>query len=191
MIPTRLLIYLKFFMSKKIGWQQVSRTILLDSKFLKVYQDRVLLPDNSERDYFLNKKSDIVVIVATTPNEEIIILDEYKYAAGKYMTVLPAGHIENNEDVVEAAKRELREETGYEGKEYVYLGQLYEAPVQDLHQIHVVRVKDAQEKTHTLHENSEDITTYLITKEKLKEKILNNQIQSCSTLGALSLSELI
>jgi len=178
-------------MSKNDNWQRVSRLELLDSAFLKVYQDRVRLPNGSERDYFLTKKADIVIVVATTGDGEVVMIDEYKYAALKYMTVLPAGHIEAGEDPTKAAKRELSEETGYEGKTYEYLGQLFESPVQDLHRIEVVRVKNVSKKTEISHEDSEDIKTHLILVEELKKKISAAEIQSCSTLGALLLADLI
>lgn len=177
-------------MSKKKIWRQISRLKIFDSKFLKVYQDRVRLPDRSEGDYFLTKKADIVVVVATTADKKVVMIDEYKYAAGKYMTVLPAGHIENDEYLIDTAKRELSEETGYEGEKYEYLGRLFEAPVQDLHMVEVVRVKNVVKKKAISRENSEDIKIHLIPIKKIKVEISINKIQSCSTLGALSLAGL-
>lgn len=178
-------------MSKNNHWQQISRSNIFNSQFLQVYQDKVRLPDGSERDYFLTKKPNIVVIVATTANEEVVMIHEYKYAAGKHMTVLPAGHIEMGEDPRDAAKRELLEETGYEGETYEYLNQLFESPVQDLHRVEVVRVKHVVKKTLVSHENSEDITTRLFPIEELKKEILAGTIQSCSTLSALLIADLL
>lgn len=178
-------------MIKNNKWQQLKRLKIFDSKFLKVYQDKVCLPNGDTHDYFLTKKSDIVIVVATTNNNDIVMIDEYKYAAKKYMTVLPAGHIEKDEKIIETAKRELAEETGYIGEKYEYLGRLYEAPVQDLHRVEIVRAKNVALKTTVLYENSEDIKIHLLSVKDLKNKISTNKIQSCSTLGALSLAGLI
>lgn len=179
------------YMENNLGWKRLERLDIFDSKYLKVYRDKVCLPNGNECDFFLTKKSNIVVIVAITSDSKLIMIDEYKYAAEKHMTVLPAGHVEINEEIIEAAKRELAEETGYVGVDYAYLGRLYESPVQDLHHVDVVMVKNVKKIMQVSHEKSEDIRLHLTKISDLKKNILNNKIQSCSTLGALSLTGLL
>jgi ADP-ribose pyrophosphatase len=168
------------------AWQRLDRQTLVQEKFLTVYRDLVRLPNGSQKQYFLTKKSDIVVIVALTDQNEVIMLKEYKYAANKYLNVLPAGHIENNESPIEAAKRELLEETGFTAMTYEYIGTLFESPVQDLHKIEVVFVKNAQRVQAANLEASEDLFAYTLTIPDLKTKVLQGEVQSCSTLGALA-----
>ncbi len=173
------------------SWQQLNRTILVDEKFLRVYRDRVQLPNGQIRDYYLTKKSDIVVIVAITPESQVVMLSEYKYGAGQYLTVLPAGHIEANETPENAARRELAEETGFTGKHYEHLGTLFESPVQDTHKVEVVLVTNAKQTATATIEESEDLQTTILTREDLKTKVLQGHVQSCSTLGALALSGIL
>ena len=157
-------------------WHTNRRTKLLNSHFLQVFKDEVRIPNDITREYYLTKKAEI---------------NEYKYAAGKQMLVLPAGHIENGEDAKKAAKRELLEETGYSGATYKYLGRLFESPVQDLHKVEVVRVTKVKKIKKEDLEASEDITLNLISPKQINAGILCGKIQSCSTISSLALSGLL
>ena len=159
-------------MSKETKWQRVNRETLVEEKFLTVYHDKVKVQNGSIRDYYLTKKSDIVVVVAVTPGDEIVMLEEYKYAANKRLTVLPAGHIDNGESPEEAGKRELLEETGFQAESYEYLGTLFEAPVQDLHKVEVVLAKNAVQFQEPQLEETEDLTSWLIEIEDIKQNVL-------------------
>jgi len=172
-------------------WHTNRRTKLLNSHFLQVFKDEVRIPNDITREYYLTKKADIVVIVATTTANKVVMINEYKYAAGKQMLVLPAGHIENGEDAKKAAKRELLEETGYSGATYKYLGRLFESPVQDLHKVEVVRVTKVKKIKKEDLEASEDITLNLISPKQINAGILCGKIQSCSTISSLALSGLL
>jgi len=176
---------------KTTKWLQLSREEVFHSPFLNVYHDQVRVPNGTTRDYFLTEKSDIVIVVATTSDGQVMLIDEYKYAANSHMLVLPAGHVETDEDPIETAKRELLEETGYTGEEYTYIGRLYESPVQDLHKVFVVKVNNVVKKINPQYEPTEDITTHPISLETLKDHIISGKIVSCSTLGALAVTGLI
>lgn len=59
-----------------------------------------------------NKESDSVAIFAITEGARIILIRQYRYAIGDYIYELPAGLVDPGESIYEAAKRELKEETG-------------------------------------------------------------------------------
>lgn len=69
-----------------------------------------------------------VSVAALTDKNELYFVRQYRYPYHEIVLELPAGKLEKDEDPFEAGKRELREETGVAGKNYVNLGRLYPSP---------------------------------------------------------------
>jgi ADP-ribose pyrophosphatase len=64
-----------------------------------------------------------------TREGEVICVKQYRYAVGRLMLEIPAGKLDSkDEDPLEAAKRELREETGAVSGKMTYLGVFYSSP---------------------------------------------------------------
>lgn len=69
-----------------------------------------------------------VVIAAQTKPDHVLLIEQYRYSVDEAMLELPAGRIELGEDPFLAAKRELREETGFEATEWKELSRMFSAP---------------------------------------------------------------
>lgn len=176
---------------KKTSWKLLNRKEIYKSKFIEVFDDTVELPDKTIFDHYsVVKKPDVVVVVATA-NNKIIMIDEYKYAANAIMRVLPAGHLKTNESPIEAAKRELLEETGYSGDEFKYLGILREYPSKDLHKVHVILAKNVRKTSDKNLDIGESNKIVMVTVESIKREIRRCRIQSSGTIAALSISGLL
>jgi 8-oxo-dGTP pyrophosphatase MutT (NUDIX family) len=65
---------------------------------------------------------DWVNVVALTADEKLVVVRQHRFGTRQTTTEIPAGIIEPGESHREAAKRELREETGYTSEEWAYLG---------------------------------------------------------------------
>lgn len=72
--------------------------------------------------YVINRDS---VCVIPVYDEKVVVIEQYRYTLDKWLLEFPAGGIDDDENSEEAAKRELREETGYVADELVYLGEYY------------------------------------------------------------------
>jgi ADP-ribose pyrophosphatase len=69
------------------------------------------------------------VVIACKPSpDEVFLIRQYRYAIDEELIELPAGRLEIGEDRLEAAKRELIEETGYRAKNWEELPPIYSAP---------------------------------------------------------------
>jgi ADP-ribose pyrophosphatase len=84
-----------------------------ENKWYTAGYDRVKQPDGSEKNYYWVGLSDAVVIVAITPDEEIVMVEQYRPAAEELFCGCPTGMVDSGESYTEAAVRELREETGF------------------------------------------------------------------------------
>ncbi len=62
-----------------------------------------------------------VAVCALTPKKEVVLVKQYRKPVEKPLLEIPAGKLEDDEDRVEAAKRELEEETGYIAKELTHV----------------------------------------------------------------------
>lgn len=100
---------------------------ITNEKFLNLYKLYVENKNNKPFEYFVasrakevddlkainnNKESDAVAILAITEDARVILIRQYRYAIGDYIYELPAGLVDPGESIYEAAKRELKEETG-------------------------------------------------------------------------------
>lgn len=182
------------FITRINKWKVLKRTKILDTKYLKVYEDRVRLPNGTIiPDFTLVKKLDVVLVVATDMNNRVITIMEYKHGAGEVQMALPAGMLDrSNESLLKTAKRELKEETGFEGGTFTYLGFLYDYPSKDMHKVHIFRARNVVKKSKQGLETTETITEVkLLPVKKIRMQIKNGKCNSSSVIAALVLSGLL
>lgn len=72
--------------------------------------------------YVINKDSVCIIPVI---DDQVVVIEQYRYTLDKWLLEFPAGAVDDSESSEEAAKRELKEETGYISKELIYLGEYY------------------------------------------------------------------
>ena len=90
-----------------------SSKLIFDGIVVHLYEDHVTLPNGKDavREYV--KHIGAVAVLPLTENEEVLCVRQYRYPFHKVLTEIPAGKLDSaDEDHVEAALRELREETG-------------------------------------------------------------------------------
>lgn len=104
---------------------QLDSVPVYDGVLLKVRRDRVALPDGNEsvREYICHPGA--VVVLAVLPDGRLLFERQFRYPLRRAFLELPAGKIDAGEDLLTCARRELREETGYEAAEWRHLGVMH------------------------------------------------------------------
>lgn len=105
-------------MKKLIFPKRLSRKSIYKSPWINLYTDKVLFPSGKiiEKYHFLDYQKESVVILLQNTKKEILFIKSLRYTTARIEWELPAGHIEKVENILEAAKREVKEETGYISK---------------------------------------------------------------------------
>jgi len=102
-------------MDDDLAWETTDSRIDYDCPGFEVREDAVTFPDGSTGRYHSVTEPDAVVILPFTPDGDVVAIEEWRQAVGRVNLGLPAGGLEpDDDDLVATARRELREETGYE-----------------------------------------------------------------------------
>ena len=93
----------------------ISREHLLQNQWYKIYLDKLSVVGKVlEQDYFfIDFFNDSVAVIIENENEEVLFVNAYRYILNKICLEIPAGSVEQGEDISEAGVRECLEETGY------------------------------------------------------------------------------
>ncbi|MDB5165258.1 MAG: hydrolase [Candidatus Saccharibacteria bacterium] len=176
--------------NEKSSWKRLNRKTLYDSRFMKMYEDTVELPSGHLMDdYSVVDLPDGVLVVATDEENNVLVIDEYKYAADDTFLTFVAGGIDGSESVLEAARRELVEETGYDTDDLELLAQLDVYPSKVIHKSSIVRARNIRKVTTTNHEASEGIGNIrLISPAELKSSLKGGKIKTTYMLAAIALA---
>ena len=96
----------------------IESTRVYEGKLLKINSDRVRLPDGGEsaREYVVHPGA--VMIMPVLANGRVVLERQYRYPLRREFIEFPAGKIDADEEPLATAKRELKEETGYDAGEW-------------------------------------------------------------------------
>lgn len=167
-------------------WKIKSTERILDSEFVKVDKDDVILPQGREiPDFYKVTIKDCAAIVAITPDNHIILKKEYRHCYGKELIEVPAGVLEDGEDLIQTAKRELEEETGYVGKKWTYLGKTVESSAKLTNYMYIYLAEDCEKISSQNLDYGEDIEVIEVSLNEAIEMIMNNEIICNSSIGAI------
>ncbi len=167
-------------------WVREASRLTYKSEYFEVHTDTVRLPSGSKITYDWYAARDFCVIVALNDGR-LIAIENYRYPADEWFLELPAGHIEDGETPIQAASRELEEETGYRAQNLVYLGWYYVSS-RTLQKGHVLFC-DQPAKTATRREESELQRVKLITPSYLENKIRRSEVKHAATIIAYTIAK--
>lgn len=164
--------------------RKVSSENVFDGVLLHVFKDKISLPNGNEavREYI--KHQGAVCVVPITENMEVVAVKQYRYPIGRVTIEIPAGKLDAGEIPLEAAKRELSEETGVESADIEYMGGLYPSVAYTDEIIHMYVAKNlVYGEAHT--DEDEFLNVVKIPLDKFAQMVMDGKIQDSKTMAAI------
>ena len=105
-----------------LSWETLDSEVAYTCPGFDVVNEAVRLPDGTETDFDYLAEGESVVVLPFTADGDVVVIEEWRQAVDRVNFGLPAGSMEGADaDVETAARRELREETGYEADSVEHL----------------------------------------------------------------------
>lgn len=122
--------------------------------------------------------------VLVVDDGKVLLVEQYRPAAGRKMLEIPAGTIDRSEPALECARRELQEETGYSAEDWESLGHIYPTPGYTNEVLHLFYASGLTKGEQHL-DPGEDINVRWIPLEKVEEMIDQGEINDAKTIIAV------
>ena len=113
---------------KKFEEKTISSEQIFSGKVVRLQVDEVELPNGKTSRREIIKHPGAVAVIAITPEQKMVMVEQYRKALEKAIIEIPAGKLEPGEEPALTARRELEEETGYECQNLELILSFYTSP---------------------------------------------------------------
>jgi ADP-ribose pyrophosphatase len=173
------------------GWKTLERETILDhSRFLRVENHRVQLPDGRIiEDWPWVVTPDFVNVALITAAGDWVCFQQVKYSVAGLTLAPVGGYLEPGEEPLAAAKREVLEETGYEAPDWVKLGTYQVDGNRGVAQAHLFLARGAQRVADPDADDLEEQHVVLLTRAEVESAVAAGEFRVLpwATVMALAL----
>ena len=165
---------------KDMRWKRLSSEYLIKRPWLTARRDKVELPDGRVIDeYYVLEYPTWINVIAVTKDNQMVFVRQYRHALGCTNFEIVAGVVEEGEQPLQAAQRELLEETGFGGGQWKEIMQLSPNPGAMNNLTHCFYAQDVEKLSNQHLDVGEDIEVHLFSKEEVLQMLKNGDfIQS-------------
>ncbi|MCG8373647.1 MAG: NUDIX hydrolase [Balneolales bacterium] len=111
------------------SWVTIQERVEYTTNIFKVLKrDMKLKSENHSATFSILEAPDWINVIALTPENEIVLVEQYRYGTEMPTLELPGGVCDPGETPLDTSRRELMEETGYSAEEWIYLGKVSSNP---------------------------------------------------------------
>ncbi len=157
---------------------------IYSGKILKLRVDTVRMTDGRETTREIVEHDDCVAVIPVDDEDNVLLVEQFRLAAGEKLLEIPAGGIDHGESAETAVRRELREEIGYLPKKVVRLTGFYLSPGFSTEYLHLYLATDL--KPSRLHaEDTDGIEVVRIPGGEINELIASGRIYDSKSIAGL------
>jgi ADP-ribose pyrophosphatase len=156
--------------------------------WVSVAVETIELPDGRRiDDYVQVHVSNFAIVFAETADGQIICVRQYRHAPRGPSLEFVAGRIDDGEDPLAAAKRELLEETGYDSPDWELAGRFIISPTQGIGTGHVYRAHNAVRRQAPCSGDLEEAVVELLDRDALVAALVAGEIVAGSHIATMAL----
>ncbi|MBO4393590.1 MAG: NUDIX hydrolase [Spirochaetales bacterium] len=174
------------FAKMNLEEKQLDSSLLYDGNLVHLYKDTVLLPNGKQiaREYI--KHPQAVAVVAMDDEQKIVIEHQFRYPFHTETLEIPAGKLDfEGEDLLEAVKRELYEETGITASEFTYLSPFWPVCAYSTEAIHLFFAKGLTFTNRRELDEDENINVEMVPIRDVVQMIYDGKIPDAKTQAAV------
>ena len=171
-------------------WKTLSKeNILNHNHFLQVEKHVVELPDGQIiPDWSWVKMPDAVIMLAVTKEQQFVCFRQTRYAVEGTTLATAGGMIEENEVPLDAARRELMEETGYRSENWVDLGSYVLDPNRGMATMYFFLALEAVYEREPNADDLEDQELLLLSRSEIEKALLAGEFKVLTSSAVVSMS---
>ena len=171
-------------------WQTLSSKIAHQNNWVTLRQDTVRLPNGrTVSDYNVLVEYDVGCVVALTPDQRILLCEQYKHAVGQITYEIPGGIFHRRDaDPETEARRELSEETGYTAPTLYPIGKLAISPARLQQWMYLFAAPNAVQVGEQHLDEQEEIHVHALPLEEVNAMLRDGRICTSTTVAGIALA---
>lgn len=164
---------------------EIASETVFKGVLLEVRKDRVLLPNGKEslREYIVHPGA--VVVLAFLDNGNLLFERQFRYPLRRVFLELPAGKIDPGEPILDTARRELLEETGYVAASWEHLGVMHPCIGYSDERIEIFAARELHLAGEKQLDHNEFLDVIEVSPEEAKAAVFRGEISDAKTITAL------
>jgi len=165
-------------------YRTLSSNYIYRGSNIRLRVDNVKLPSGRETVREVIEHGGAVVILALDEHGNVLLVNQFRYAANKMLLELPAGGIDPGETPEQTARREMQEETGYNPGRLENMGGFYSAPGYAAEFLHLFLATELA-PARLIAEDTEEIKLVRVPLKEAVEMIRTGEIQDAKSIAGL------
>jgi 8-oxo-dGTP pyrophosphatase MutT (NUDIX family) len=140
-------------------WQRLASEVVYRCRVFSLRCDRSRSPrTGADHDFFVLEAGDWVNVVPITPDDEVVLVRQFRHGIGDFTLEVPGGMVDAEDaSPLEAARREMLEETGYESDDVVFLGDSHPNPAIQGNRVHTFLARNAVKQCEPRFDSTEEV----------------------------------